>query len=167
MAAPFLIAGMCTATFNGIDIGLTAKGFSFHAKMHSDPIHGDMGGSTPLDEIEMGGEVEVTLDSIEYDKMIAVVAATAGADNPVWSGTPMDNVGKLLSNRAKALILTPVAGRGATKRLTATKAVCTSDIEFMMNNGLKQGPVTFKLLPDTSLVGADYGRTHKWDVVVV
>lgn len=157
MAAPVFIAGQHTATLGGSPIGMTKAGFHLRTTLHEDPIQTDEGGQTTLDAVNAGGDVYCMLDWCEYTKVITAIQSQIADDGQFQS-----LIGTLKSAIANALVLTPVAGLGNTRVLTATKAVVVTDLDFVIARKLREGPLTLRLQPDLALSGTDYGRAYKW-----
>ncbi len=159
MSTPVFIAGQYTGTLGGAEIGMTREGYHIRVQMHEAQMQTDEGGQSNIDGTDQGGDVTVTLDWCEYDKVYAALTT----QSPALTGMPLANVGKLSSTLSQALVLTPIAGLSATaKTFTATKARVVTDIDFMINSKIRTGPLTLRLLPDFSLSSANYGRTHVW-----
>jgi len=174
MAAPGFVAGSYSAVLGSAAIGTTRDGFHFRGAMHRDPIVVDEYGASEVDNVDSGGDVEITLDWCDY---AAVAAALGVSQNAVLSGLPATNVGKLGSAMAQTLTLTPAswttagtAGPAGTPIVAAAYsgifyaklAQVVTDISFMLNHKMRNGPLTLKLLPDLSGTSANLGRTHKW-----
>jgi hypothetical protein len=128
-------------------IGKTKEGFKITETPMVEWITTDESGDVKVDGVLRGQECRVTLDYAEYDSILpALYMAEA-------QGHAYDNVGKLVSTVAAQLVLTPAAGTTAktldgTKVYTFFKCFLESDIETLLKNGHRTGPVTFYCLPD-------------------
>jgi hypothetical protein len=147
------IAGHYTGTYkapagSALTIGTTREGFRLRETHHSQQILTDDGGEAPVDGVQQGTEVLLSLDYVEYDSIRAVLYAAN------VRGQPKANVGKLLSALAGQLVLTPAAGTPAeTLDVSGNswvfyKAIIDSDIETLLASKLRQGPCTFRCYPD-------------------
>ena len=159
-AAPGFTAGQFTGQLDDNPIGMTKQGFRIASTLHEDIIQTDEGGQAILDSVNAGADVFVTLDWCEYTKVVAAIGGQITDD-----GQFMDKIGTLKNADAMELVLTPVAGLGNTKLFRGYKALIVTNLEYMINRGLRQGPLTMRLSPDFSLSGADAGRHYKWEDV--
>lgn len=149
------IAGHYDATWDGDDIGSTRDGFRLRETMHAEMILDDEYGDAPVDGVNRGCEVLITLDYIDYDLVKDAIYAHVGTEGDVLS-----NVGKLLTGLAKTLVLTAKTGTPAASgiaTLTADKAIIVSDVETLLASRLRQGPITFRCFPNSS--GEAYATT--------
>lgn len=154
-----LIAGAFTATWNGTNIGATREGFRIREIFHTQQVICDAYGEVPINGVQQGVEVSVSLDSIEYDLIKPAIIAAYGTQ-----GAGKAKVGFVMSGLAKVLVLTPVAGTpaatsvsGWTAEATYTfhKAIIEGDVETILSSKLRQGPVTFRCYPDPGTTPAN------------
>jgi len=163
MAAPSIIAGHYTATWNGVDIGTTTDGFRLQETHHHENIMVDDFGDVPIDGINRGTESRITLEFVEYARVIDAINAQIGAITD--QGTTNTQVGQTLVSLAQQLVLTAVVGTPADsfvksiKTLTAVKAIIVTDFEIVMAARHRKGPLTFQLFPDPTS-GKSYTLTH-------
>lgn len=143
------VAGHYNATWSGNNIGTTERGYRLQITNHHEPIHIDDHGDAVRDAIQRGVDCRITLDYVEYDLIKAAIAGQFGTFGQ------MTRVGYRLSDLAKPLVLTAVAGTSAAAAgniptLTAPRAIIMSDTEILLANSIRKGPLTFLLLPDAS-----------------
>jgi hypothetical protein len=138
-------SGHYLATWNGVSIGTTREGFTLDEQHYEEIIRTDESGMARQDGIQMGVDVAVELDYVEYGKIAAALYGDTGG----VVGSPMGSVGSLLSSLAKPLVLTPVAGHGL-KSYTFYLAVVHGSIRTLLATRLRQGPVRFVCLPDAA-----------------
>jgi hypothetical protein len=134
-------SGHYTATWNGATIGTTREGFTIDEQHYEERIATDESGQARMDGVQMGVDVAVELDYVEYSK----IAAALYGDHA--EGFPIIQVGSLLSGLAKPLILTPIAGR-SLKTYTFYLAVVHGSVRTLLASRLRQGPIRFVCLPD-------------------
>lgn len=142
------ISGAYSATLGGTSIGSTEEGFRLIGRQHWEPILSDDFGEAPVDGVQRGVTYTIQFMAQEYSLIKAAYARQLSA-----LGESKTHVGKLLSGLAQTLVMTavagtPAAGAGLIATLTATKAICVSDIELLLSSKLRKGPVTFHLFPD-------------------
>jgi len=150
------IAGAFSATWNGADIGLTERGFNIENIIHEEAVHADSAGDVPIDAVEQGVEVIVTLDSIDYTSIENAIKAVSNS-----LGGGFVNVGLLRSTLAKSLVLTPItalagataatsAASEATKVFTFPLAIVADNFNILLSSKLRKGPLRFKCYPNIS-----------------
>jgi hypothetical protein len=152
------VSGQFTSSFtpaggSAASIGQTRRGFEVMESLHSTPIKTDEGGESVQDAINMGSSVQVRVDWVEY----AAVKAAMYAAHP--QGSSRTNVGKLMSALSGQLVLTPLAGTpaaAATGAWTFYLCYVESDINFLLGSGLREGPITFRCLPDPAHTNLHY-----------
>lgn len=150
MAEPIgqYVSGHYDATYGGTTIGSTEQGFRIHLRQHEVGVNDDAFGEGNPDMIQAGADYEIELIAIEYSKFkTAMGIQTAGI------GHTNDNVGKLLSSMASALVLTPVAGTPAASygnTATAPLAILIGDIDWNNSYNLRKINARFRCLPQGS-----------------
>lgn len=144
------ITGHFTAKYNGSDLGESEQGWEIVEGHLVEDIITDSGGDAPVDGVQRGTRVEIRATYVEYDSIKAALYRA----NP--RGATFTNVGKLYTNLAARLILTPVAGTtaetelGVGKSIVFTKAIVVSDINTLLATRHRKGPITFRCYPDSS-----------------
>ena len=140
------VAGHYTMTYDGADIGTTEQGIQFSPNIALEEIRTDELGDVVVDGMYSGYNVNLTIELIKWD--------AAGIDKigwPMGSGVPglLDGIGKPMSDFAKVLILTPVAGvNSLSKTYTCPLAVPFGDHGgFQLNTKLKRMRANIRLLP--------------------
>ena len=160
------IAGHYTATYDPLgptsggtsaSIGATRDGFHLRETLHDQPINADYAGEVPVDAINQGAEVSVTLDYIEYDLILPALYAHSAA------GQGLNNVGQSLVALSGLLTLTPASGTPAYGNSALPyifdKAIVSSDIDTLLASKLRQGPITFHCYPDPAHSNQAYRRS--------
>ena len=146
----FITGTYDVATWDNAPIGQTEAGFRVRKVQHKEDILTDSGGDAPVDGVIRGAEYEVTCDFVEYDAL-----QTSGLlDAATLAGDAIARVGMLLVGQAHELILTAKAGTSAAtldgvgRSWVFYKAIIVSDIDVLMANKLRKGPITIKAYPD-------------------
>lgn len=142
------ISGGYTAMYNGSNIGRTVNGFKIVANNHSEPVKTDDYGDVPADYVMRGTEYMVQLEYAEYALILAALNTAAATE-----GVASINVGLLASGIGKALVLTAIAGTPAAALATPTYtfpiAIILDDVDWMLANHRREGPVHFKCVPNS------------------
>lgn len=131
------------------DIGSTREGFRLITTFHAQPVISDKSGEGWIDGVSQGADNILRCDYIDYDLIAAAAGQTTGT-----IGKTYDNVGKLLTAIAGTLALKAAAGttaeteQGAGNAYIFYRAVVMDDLEILLASKLRQGPLTFRLLPD-------------------
>jgi hypothetical protein len=150
------ITGHFTATLDGVSLGETEQGWEMVEAHLTEDIVTDSGGDAPVDGVQRGTRCEVRGTYVEYDK---VVDALYYAND---SGSSRGNVGKLLTNLAGILVLTPVPGTtaaadlGEGNSLIFHRAIVVSDITTLLSTRHRKGPITFRCYPSVMASGLIY-----------
>jgi hypothetical protein len=149
------ISGPFSATWGGNPIGQSRNGFTIRNVIHEQPVNADMAGDVPVDAIEQGEEVFVDLDFVEYTLMKVALKATTAV-----IGGGFVNVGLLRSALCLPLVLTPIGPYGSSTSATSASlegsnwtfniAVVADNIDILLSSKLRQGPIRFKVYPNTS-----------------
>lgn len=142
--------GYYAQTFDGDDCGLVEGVRRLRRKFFWEPIKADKWGDTTIDGVYRGGDVFLSVVFKEWKAPIKTkicnmfVPADFGA---------VGEVGELITNFAKVIVLTAQAGSPAATAgpatLTANLAIVAAgnDMELLMGNLQRDVPVLFQLLP--------------------
>jgi len=150
-------AGHYTCSWNGTDIGSSKEGFNLRIEYHEQMIITDEFGEGAVDGVIIGMDVFVDLDFVEYAEVEDAIMAQAGA-NTAAQGYNYTEVGKLLTAKAAELILVPVLRTANTRTYTANKAIIVGNINAILSSRLREGPITFRLFPQTTTAGGNRGK---------
>lgn len=137
------VSGPYAGTYNGAALGATSEGFGIRMRPHVEPIKTDQTGEVAVDGINLGTEYDIELEGVEFAKVLPAIIAHPGIDGDTYG-----NIGSLQTANAKTLVLAPLVAGTGKLTYTATKAICETDIQWMMNKGLRKGRVVFHLYPD-------------------
>jgi len=149
-------AGPYSATYKGTSIGTTKEGFSINVTYHQRDIQVDEYGDSIVDMLQAGMDVTVTLDFVEYGR---IVAPFTEQQSDAAEGDILTEVGKLLSTKAESLILTPTVRSNNNDTYTFAVAIVVDDISILLSSGLREGPITFRILPETTSTGQHYKKS--------
>ena len=153
---PLDLLGPCTVTFNAVDVGKTEGSVQFSHQTSQMEIHNDQAGETPVDRVEMGGQLSVVvpLTQASYAQLEAVIQGAVGVHNSSGDKTDVSNVpGKSHYASAQKLILKAikagVASADTDDWLTIPKAFPSASPELSFgNDGQRIFNVTFFGYPD-------------------
>lgn len=137
-------------------LGETKKGIRWVSRKHMRPIQSDRGGQSRVNGIDMGLDVDLTIEWIEYD--LAVKALASWGENAsaltYQTITPYRNVGKLVTALGGSLYAVPVAGTGNASNIGANKCYMfrmtfpINDFADLLSSDLREGPLHFACFPD-------------------
>lgn len=102
--------GVCSVTFNGVDLGHTKGGVEFTYEPEYHEVTVDKYGNTPVDEILTGEKVEVKVPLAEFTIANMGVAMPSGQFDGAGNTRREfgSNAGKRASNVAYELVLHPI-----------------------------------------------------------
>lgn len=165
MALDTFVAGAYTATYNAVAVGLTRSGFTLAATPKYERINeSDLYGETLIDGVFRGADCTLEWVSRAYK---------AGSVSPFWPfgntftagdlgviATPTVPISSLMSDLAKAVVLTAVANtpahivgtatpKAGPLTLTAPKATLAPDFDarLLFDSKLREVPIKLQLLP--------------------
>lgn len=147
------VAGPFTATWNGNSIGQSISGFTLEFNQLHQPLMVDEFGRSEINGVIMGVNVMCHVDGAEFLKLQTACAAqfgTVAAD--AMTIDPSTKIGKLLSDYAAALVLTPVVRTNNGKKWTFYSTIIVDDFSFVLGSSLREIPVTFKCMPNPTNV---------------
>ena len=148
-------SGPYSATYNEVSIGQSKDGFTINKTYHQQDVKTDEFGEGIVDQLQYGEDMTVTLTWVEYAKILPAIVEQEQSGN---EGCIEGEVGKSLFSKAKALVLTPIGtgGGAAAARnnnndiYTFDKAIVVDDVDILLSSKLREGPITFRIYPDTS-----------------
>lgn len=147
MSLGSFVGGWYTGAFAASALGLTRDGFRYRQDILAQEIRGDAYGDSIIDMIYRGGNAMITLVGIEYDSMATQAFSVGGAAGR------MGVVGRLFEpNTAGSLVLTrgSAATTATPTTVTASKGNPVGQLEFNMENRLREFPLSFQLFPYAS-----------------
>ncbi|MBU8911306.1 MAG: hypothetical protein KOO65_08555 [Desulfobacterales bacterium] len=141
------VSGPYNILYAGTSVGTTAEGITLREEKLQRDIMTDEHGEGVTDMLVAGSNCFVEFDFVEYTKMLpALYAANGGSAS---QGDIFGNVGKLMSALGGILNISPVDTRNNNNQtFIASTALVVNDIEILLSSRLRQGPITFRLLPD-------------------
>lgn len=134
------------------DCGSTREGWRLRITLHEQDVHDDAFGQGIADTIQEGADATV--------EGLSVAAGILQATNAIlWAqqsaeGKSNNNVGLRGSDLYGSLKLTPIAGTPAAATIGAGNsyffdlAAVANNIEMLLGSGLREIPITFKVLPN-------------------
>lgn len=154
------IAGPFTATYvpalggsTPLSLGITEDGFELESTYFADLIRGDNLGETIQDGVYRGKDVYLStvLEEVDLDGVNRAFNPFIDTDL-ITDLSEVGQVGRLLTNLAGSLVLTPTAGTGAATlaaTFTASKAIIAPGfpIRQVLATRHRKMPVRFLLLP--------------------
>lgn len=173
MAGWNFITGLCTASWTAqggtaIDIGDSETGWEIVESPLTEDIFASLGGRSPVDGVATGSIVMARANMVEFAKLVNTGFPSSGAGvSPLYGvmnqGSPVSNVGKLLSSLAGKLILTPVPGTAlataaGSKVLNIYTAINLSNVEQLLSYHIMKGPLVFRCLPSA----ANSNLAYQW-----
>lgn len=155
---PLLALGPCTITFDSVDLGNSEGGVQVRDETVQKDIKTDQAGETPVDTVEMGRTVEVTVPMTQptYTQLEKVVAGATGVHNSTGDKTSVKNVpGTFGFAAAKVLILKAIKDGAASAEkddwITFPKAYPQLRASFTFGkDGQRIFNVVFKVFPDAT-----------------
>lgn len=139
--------GGYSVTWNGSDLGLANNPTRFARSHESQPISVDLYGNCVVDGVYRGGRVFVMVTLAEWTANIRSAIWPFGADFGA-----VGTMGRLLSDIAASLVLTPAANTAAAalgnNTFTASKAILGAQnrVEFLLGNVERNIPLLFECL---------------------
>lgn len=143
--------GPCQITFNSVDLGKTMGGVIFRDSMNQVPVMEDQAGSTPVDHILTGRNIQVEIP-MSRSTLAQLTAVLPGASS-YGSYTVVNNqAGIARAATAAKLVIQPlVDGSPSADALTIWKASPITDIELTFDNeNQRVYKVLFNVYPDAS-----------------
>jgi len=148
------IAGDYTVTYNDVDIGVVEDGFELEFTQAYEDVRGDNLGDTLQDGIFRGYNATISAILLEANNAALRQAVwpfyTTAGNLTDWG--VIGTLGVLATSKAKALVLTKIAGNPAAdadcpKTLTASKAILARDfpVRLLFANRLRRIPIRFQL----------------------
>lgn len=145
------VAGPYTAAWNSQTIGVTEEGYELGLQEFEEPIRGDNMGDTIQDHVYRGHglTIEFVLEEFDSSAMALILwpfHATFGTHG---------QAGVLGTSKAKALVLTAVAGTTAATRpatLTASLAILEPGFlaKYRFQSRLRKVPIRLRVYPNSS-----------------
>lgn len=156
------IAGPFTATYNAgigggsaLTLGITEDGFELEEVPYADLIRGDNLGEAIQDGVYRGKDVYINfvLEEVDLEGVRRLSQPFIDAD-AITDLSEVGQVGRLLTNMAGVLVLTPVAGTTAATysgALTANKAIIAPGFPLrrLLATRHRKLPIRMLLLPYT------------------
>lgn len=142
--------GPCQVTFNSVDLGKTLGGVTFRDSMNQVPVMEDQAGSTPVDHILTGRNIQVEVPMSR--STLAQLTTVIPGSSSFGSFTIVSNhAGIARAANAAQLVLTPlVDGVASGDSLTIYKASPITDIELTFDNeNQRVYKVMFNVYPDS------------------
>jgi len=150
MALGTFAPGYYTQTLDGDDCGLVEGVRRLRRRFKWEPIRADKWGDTTIDGVYRGGDCFLSVVFKEWKDPVSTLIANMFV--PADLGA-VGEVGELITNFAKALVLTAQAGSPAAAAgpvtITASQAITAADndMEFLLGNLQRDVPVLFQLIP--------------------
>ena len=147
MALGTFVAGHYVCTYNSLPIGITEDGFALEWVPKAEMIErSDQYGDAMIEGVRRGTDWFRGFEALEYKEGPLLAAYPWGA-----LGT-LGTIGTLLTDDAKALVLTAAAGTTASAApatLTATKAILAPgfNVQTQFSSRLRTLPVRMWLAP--------------------
>lgn len=148
MALGDFAPGYYDMTWNGNGTGLVKDVRRLRRRSRAAPITADKYGDSMIDGVYRGGDCFLLCTFIEWTPAIRALLWPYDSDFGV-----MGQCGRLLTDLAKALVLTAEAGSPAAAEgpasITAAKSILApeNDVEILLGNESRDVPVLLQLFP--------------------
>lgn len=141
--------GPCSITFNGVDLGKTMGGVIFRDGMNQVPVMEDQAGSTPVDHILTGRQIQVEVP-MSRSTLAQLAAVIPGASSYGSYVKVFNQAGIARASNAAKLVISPlVDGIASGDKLTVFKASPLADIELSFDNeNQRVYKIVFNVYPD-------------------
>lgn len=143
--------GPCQITFDSVDLGKTKGGVTFRDGMNQVPVLEDQAGSTPVDHILTGRNIQVEVP-MSRSTLAQLSAVVPGASSYGSYMIVNNQAGIARAASAAKLVLQPlVDGSPSADALTIFKASPITDIELTFDNDNQRVyKVMFNVYPDSA-----------------
>lgn len=164
MALGTYVAGRYSGTYDSVDVGHTADGYTLDQQFKAELLdQTDAHAESLIDGVYRGGECTLAWRSKEYKAGSLGALVNMGGVIGVISTTTLP-VGRLLSAMAKAMVLTATANTpaaAAPATLTAPGGILAPNypVSLLFDSRLREVPIRLQLLPELAT------GTLRWFVI--